>query len=458
MNNSNSNFKQEDQKNIGQNLSIFLGDRPLLRYLDNKIVYSLSNETVQSLKEEQNSIEEFQNTKKNILDNIFNNIDEKFVRDNYSKVDLSIKKSIKFKKLNITFLVFSILFSLSLITLILFAFIPNLNNIIQSVVQGMLIIYYGVIPSGILTSLFVILTIAFFVLKRKNAKIASKTNEEIEKYAFQLIKNKTYNIEEIKKIILNNQNNVKYLDSKGAIKHFNLLSYPDISHQNKLIDVGLCEIYTINNHLVEIQNLDVVENNNLYDSTSYTKIQNETARDAIKPIINNDIKRLVFYKFVINDEKNIPNFSILNHFNIINEGYEISLVPTKTQSLDINIMFKLRSENSINDAEKNNLIIALENFKNNKLFGQGYAIESSSIYAQNNNLYALLAYKDSKDDDVLVLNNEYLEQIINNDHEISDYTSLSILNVIDDLVIFSLHLSNYYKKATKPILELIDNM
>ncbi|MBN4083420.1 hypothetical protein JXZ92_01105 [Mycoplasma sp. CSL10137] len=458
MNNSNLNFKSEEQKNTNQNLSTFLGDRPLLRYLDNKLVYSISSETIQSLKEEQNSIEEFENTKKNILDNIFDNIDEKFVRDNYTKIDLSIKKSIKHKKLSITFLIFFILFMLSSIALILFAFIPNLNNIIQSVAQGILIIYYGVIPSSVLAILFMILTIVFFILKRRNTKIAFKTNEDIERYAFELIKNKTYNIEEIKKIILNNQNNVKYLDSKGAIKHFNLLSYPDISHQNKLVDVGLCEIYTINNHLVEIQNLDVIENNNLYDSTSYTKIQNETARDAIKPIINSDIKRLVFYKFVINNEKNIPNFSILNHFNIINEGYEISLVPTKTQSLDINIMFKLRSENSINDDEKNNLIRALENFKNNKLFGQGYAIESSSIYAQNNNLYALLAYKDSKDDDVLVLNNEYLERIINNDHEINDYTSLSILNVIDDLVVFSLHLSNYYKKATKPILELIDNM
>ncbi|QKT05545.1 hypothetical protein [Mycoplasma sp. OR1901] len=456
MENSNLNNKIQKGKEINQEFASKFGDNFLLRYVNNNLETRITEETSIQIKEEKNTLEQFYNTRKNILDSTLKDINHEFVKQTYDNLNLANKKIKKFKVLSIVFLVFSIIFALGIIAASILAFIPNLKGFTEKLVD-MIIIFYYVLPSlGAVTGLFILLTILMFIFKRKNIKRKVESDNKINEYTYELLTKNRYNLEQLKGFILNGQNDVKFLDSKGAVKHFNTLKYPDISHQKRLQDIGLCEIYKINNHTIEIQNLEVIDNNDLYDSTSYSKIQNEATRESLKPIISNDIKRLVFFKFLSNEEKKLPNFSILNHYQINNEGYEVSLVPTKTQSLDINIMFKLRTDHSISENDKNNIISALENFRNNKLFGQGYVIESSSIYAQNNNLYALLAYKDNEN--TLFLDNNYIQEIMNNEEAYNEYNVLNILRSIDNVSILSLQLSNYYKNAAKPILELIENM
>ncbi|MBU4689565.1 hypothetical protein KQ873_00725 [Mycoplasma zalophidermidis] len=379
------------------------------------------------------------------------------------------KKNKSFSILTSISSVIFVLFTLVLIAFILLVFV---DNPLKTIFVKYTNIAYPTL--GGLCGLGLIFILVGVSLKQKAIKSLVYLNNEIYISIYDHFTNIKFDNESIKKTILDGTFNVKYISTKASKKILNRFSYPDISHDKTLQDVGFCYEYKVNGYTMELQDVDVLDKTSTYSALDKQKLTNDS-RQILKPKISDEIQWLKYITFDFGAHLStatvrMPDFVIFNYFNEIANTNKRNFKDRKFQDNDFDLTFKLKTM----DVPSHTVSLlgkSLNALRNNVLFGEHYSIESSSIWSIQNKMYAILSYPDKKIPVQHALDFNKAVPLYNaqtnkttlefEETKLTDIQEINInlfqlLCAAYDLSIFGANMSEYLLKTVDPLIEFID--
>ncbi|MBU4690420.1 hypothetical protein KQ874_01790 [Mycoplasma sp. ES3157-GEN-MYC] len=384
------------------------------------------------------------------------------------------RKNLKKKNKSFSILtgISSVIFVLFALALIAFVMLVFFDNPLKTTFEQYTNIGYPVL--GGLCGLGFILMLVCVSLKQKTKKSLVDLNNAIYISVYDHFTNTKFDNESIKKTILDGAFNVEYISTKASKKILNRFSYPDISHDKTLQDVGFCYEYKVNGYTLELQDVDVLDKTSTYSALDKQKLTSDS-RQILKPKISDEIQWLKYITFDFGAHLStatvkMPDFVIFNYFNEIANTNKRNFKDQKFQDNDFDLTFKLKTMD-VPSHVVNLLGKSLNALRNNVLFGKHYSIGSSSIWSIQNKMYAILSYPDKKlpvqhaldFNKVVPLYNsqtnkttlEFEEAKLTDIQEIN-INLFQLLYAACDLSIFGANMAEYLLKTVDPLIEFID--
>lgn len=255
------------------------------------------------------------------------------------------------------------------------------------------------VPAIILGSMLIVAIIFFIVAtvsRKKHIKFAAKYECCSYMYVGERLMSKKYTWNELKKYAFESTEHLRYVTNMSEQSWVSNLKYPDIPHGKQLKPFEYSQRYKYKTLDFIFQDVIMLDNNDEYIKMDKDKLREQNFRESIQPTILGKINSLTFFSIsaesLLNNNIEIPNFSIYKRFHTWENVHDFRLSPVKTNDITFDNTYDLHS--SGNRSQITSLVKALNIFKNNPDFKKTYSIDSSSIWAKNNSLNGMLAYED----------------------------------------------------------------